>query len=317
MTEALAPASAKLNRRVYAASVLLAGIGLGNMQDAFLKDLSGAYPFHEMQTVRTGIGLALLFAIVSIKHGVRALVKHYSPVLMARGLFLGTGSMFFYLGLAAMTLADAVALYFALPLIMVVLSGTVLGEKVKASHWVAAIIGFIGVLIMLKPTTGLFEWAALLPLTASIFYALGNMFTRKVDVNVPPLITATYAAFSFLLVAGLLSLIFGSGAFETDVHPSLAFLTRGWMMPRMQDAIVMVIVGLFTLTGFFAYAEAYRSASPGFLGPFEYSAMVWAAGLGFLFFGDVPGTATIIGSAIIIGAGLYIALAERGAKPND
>ena len=70
MTEALAPASAKLNRRVYAASVLLAGIGLGNMQDAFLKDLSGAYPFHEMQTVRTGIGLALLFAIVSIKHGV-------------------------------------------------------------------------------------------------------------------------------------------------------------------------------------------------------------------------------------------------------
>ena len=317
MSEALAPASAKLNRRVYAASVLLAGIGLGNMQDAFLKDLSGAYPFHEMQTVRTGIGLALLFAIVSIKHGVRALVKHYSPVLMARGLFLGTGSMFFYLGLAAMTLADAVALYFALPLIMVVLSGTVLGEKVKASHWVAAIIGFIGVLIMLKPTTGLFEWAALLPLTASIFYALGNMFTRKVDVNVPPLITATYAAFSFLLVAGLLSLIFGSGAFETDVHPSLAFLTRGWMMPRMQDAIVMVIVGLFTLTGFFAYAEAYRSASPSFLGPFEYSAMVWAASLGFLFFGDVPGTATIIGSAIIIGAGLYIALAERGAKPND
>ena len=79
----------------------------------------------------------------------------------------------------------------------------------------------------------------------------------------------------------------------------------------------MVIVGLFTLTGFFAYAEAYRSASPSFLGPFEYSAMVWAAGLGFLFFGDVPGTATIIGSAIIIGAGLYIALAERGAKPND
>ena len=317
MSEALAPASAKLNRRVYAASVLLAGIGLGNMQDAFLKDLSGAYPFHEMQTVRTGIGLALLFAIVSIKHGVGALAKHYSPVLLARGLFLGTGSMFFYLGLAAMTLADAVALYFALPLIMVVLSGTVLGEKVKASHWVAAIIGFIGVLIMLKPTTGLFEWAALLPLTASIFYALGNMFTRKVDVNVPPLITATYAAFSFLLVAGLLSLIFGSGAFETDVHPSLAFLTRGWMMPRMQDAIVMVIVGLFTLTGFFAYAEAYRSASPSFLGPFEYSAMVWAAGLGFLFFGDVPGTATIIGSAIIIGAGLYIALAERGAKPND
>lgn len=317
MSEALAQPQAKLNRRLYAASVLLAGIGLGNVQDAFLKDLSGAYPFHEMQTVRTGIGLVLLFAIVSVKHGAGVLAKHYSPVLMARGLFLGTGSMFFYLGLAAMTLADAVALYFALPLIMLVLSGTVLGERVNAAQWLAAAVGFAGVLIMLKPTSGLFDWAALLPLTASVFYALGNLFTRKVEVNVPPLVTATYAAFSFLLVAGLLSLIFGSGAFETDGHPSLAFLTRGWAMPGLHDAIVMGVVGIFTLTGFFAYAEAYRNASPGFLGPFEYSAMVWAAGLGFLFFGDVPGTATIMGSAIIIGAGLYIALAERRAKPQD
>ena len=314
MSETLAPTPAKLNRKLYAVSVLLVGIGLGNIQDAFLKDMSGAYPFHEMQTARTMVGLFLLVAIVALKYGFAALAKHHGPVLLARGLFLGTGSMFFYLGLAAMTLADAVALYFALPLIMVVLTGTVLGERVKPSHWVAAAVGFCGVVIMLKPTSGLFDWAALLPLTASIFYALGNLFTRKVDESVPPLIIATYAAFSFLLVAGLLSLVFGTGAFETDIHPSLAFLTRGWVMPGMHDALVMIIVGVFTLTGFFAYAEAYRSASPSFLGPFEYSAMVWAAGLGFLFFGDVPGSSTLTGSAIIIGAGLYITYAERSGK---
>lgn len=311
MSEALAPSSARLNRRAYAASVLLAGIGLGNVQDAFLKDLSGVYPFHEMQTVRTSIGLVLLLAIVATRLGLRSLVSHYSPVLMFRGLFLGIGSMFFYLGLAAMSLADAVTLYFALPLIMVVLSGTVIGEQVRLSHWIAAAVGFAGVLIMLNPTSGLFEWAGLLPLTASVFYALGNMLTRKVDLTVPPLITATYAAISFLVVAGLLSLIFGSGAFATDTHPSLTFLTRGWVMPALSDAIVMGIVGVFTLTGFFAYAEAYRNASPSFLGPFEYSAMVWAAGLGFLFFGNVPGVRTLIGSLIIIGAGLFLALDDR------
>ena len=315
MSEAAVP-SAKLNRKLYAVSVLLAGIGLGNIQDAFLKDMSDAYPFHEMQTVRTAVGLLLLVVIVVLKYGAGAFAKHFSPVLMARGLFLGTGSMFFYLGLAAMTLADAVALYFALPLIMVILTGTVLGERVKPSHWVAAGVGFLGVIIMLKPTSGLFDWAALLPLTASVFYALGNLFTRKVDESVPPLIIATYAALSFLLVAGLLSVIFGSGAFETDIHPSLAFLTRSWVMPDFKDATVMFVVGVFTLTGFFAYAEAYRSASPSFLGPFEYSAMVWAAGLGFLFFGDIPGLETVVGSAIIIGAGLYITYAERGGNMN-
>lgn len=302
---------ARLNRRFYAATVLLSGIGLGNIQDAFLKQLSGAYPFHEMQTVRTAIGLALLLVLVLLRHGPGAMARHYSPVLMARGLFLGIGSMFFYLGLAAMTLADAVALYFALPLIMVVLSGTVLGEQVKPSHWAAAILGFGGVLIMLQPTSGLFDWAALLPLTASLFYALGNMSTRKVDPHVPPLVIGAYAALSFLLVAALLAVVFGSGAFETDVHPSLAFLTKGWVMPDFKDGLVMAIVGVFTLTGFFAYAEAYRNASPSFLGPFEYSAMVWAAGLGFLFFGDVPTVRMLAGSAVIIGAGLYLSLHER------
>lgn len=311
MSEALAGPRTKLNRKLYAVSVLLAGIGLGNIQDAFLKDMSGAYPFHEMQTVRTGIALALMIVLVAARYGFSAFTRHFSPVLMARGLFLGTGSMFFYLGLAAMTLADAVALYFALPLIMVVLTGTVLGERVKPSHWVAAAVGFGGVLIMLKPTSGLFDWAALLPLTASFFYALGNLFTRKVDQDVPPLITGAYAALSFLMVAGTLALIFGSGAYETDVHPSLAFLTRGWVMPSAYDAIVMTIVGTLTLTGFFAYAEAYRSAPPSFLGPFEYSAMVWAAGLGYAFFGDLPTKAMLIGSAIIIGAGLYLSWQER------
>lgn len=136
------------------------------------------------------------------------------------------------------------------------------------------------------------------------------IFSRaRVDLDVPPLITGAYAALSFLMVAGTLALIFGSGAFETNIHPSLAFLTRGWAMPSAQDAVVMT--DTLTLTGFFAYAEAYRSAAPSFLGPFEYSAMVWAAGLGYAFFGDIPSSETVTGSAIIIGAGLFLGWQER------
>jgi drug/metabolite transporter (DMT)-like permease len=312
MNEAATPTVKLLaDRKWYAVSVLMFGIGFGNIQDAFLKQLSGSYPFHQMQTLRTAVGLAMICGFLFWRHGRNALKGTMKPVQLARGLFLGIGSTFFYLGLAAMTMADAVSLYFALPLFVVALSGLVLQQRVPFEHWVATVIGFAGVAVMLRPTSALFDWSSLLPLTASLFYALGNLLTRKVDAAAPPMVTAFYAALCFLTVAGLLALIFGSGAFETNSHPSLAFLTRGWVMPTLRDGLVIGLVGLMTFAGFYAYAEAYRLAPPSFVAPFEYSALVWAIGLGLLFFGDLPTRSMLMGSAIIIGAGLYLSWHER------
>jgi drug/metabolite transporter (DMT)-like permease len=137
------------------------------------------------------------------------------------------------------------------------------------------------------------------------------MLTRKADRSLPPMVISFYAALSFLGVAGILALGFGSGAFATDIHPSLAFLTRGWVMPNAHDALVIGLVGVITFTSFYAYAEAYRLAPPSFVAPFEYSALVWAIGLGFVFFGDLPTMAMLAGSAIIIGAGLFLSWQER------
>lgn len=312
MSEAAVPLSSlHADRKWYAVTVLMLGIGLGNIQDAFLKQMSGDYPFHEMQTLRTGIGLAMITIFLYWRYGRSALKGTMKPVLIIRGLFLGVGSMCFYLGLAAMSLADAVSLYFALPLFVVLLSGFIVQEKVPLARWVATVIGFIGVAVMLRPTSALFDWASLLPLTASLFYALGNLLTRKVDRALPPMVTAFYGALSFLAVAGVLALVFGTGAFATNAHPSLAFLTRGWVMPTLHDALVIGVVGLMTFTNFYAYAVAYQIAPPSFVAPFEYSALVWAIGLGFLFFGDLPTSQMLTGSAVIIGAGLFLSWQER------
>ncbi len=312
MSDALSPFPKLVaDRKWYAVFVLMFGIGFGNIQDAFLKQLSGSYPFHQMQTLRSAIGLAMICSYLFWRYGRNALKGTLTSVQCMRGLFLGFGSTLFYLGLAAMTMADAVSLYFALPLFVVVLSGVVLQQRVPFEHWVATIIGFVGVAVMLRPTSALFDWSSLLPLTASLFYALGNLLTRKVDRAMPPMVTAFYAALSFLLVAGLLSLVFGSGSFETGIHPSLTFLTRGWVMPTMRDGIVIGLVGLMTFAGFYAYAEAYRLAPPSFVAPFEYSALVWAIGLGLLFFGDLPSNSMVMGSTIIIGAGLFLSWHER------
>jgi drug/metabolite transporter (DMT)-like permease len=137
------------------------------------------------------------------------------------------------------------------------------------------------------------------------------MLTRKIDRALPPMITAFYTGMSFVLIAGILSLIFGFGAFTINVHPSLDFLTRGWVMPGLSDGLTIFAVGVLTVSGFFGYAQAYRLASPSFIAPFEYSSMIWAILFGYLFFKDVPTGETVVGAAIIIAAGLFLGWQER------
>ncbi len=299
------------DRKLYAAMVMLICVGLGVLQDAFLKQLSGEYPFHQMQFMRSLVGVSMIGAWLVWRYGKGFLKGTFSPVLVLRGALIGVASLFFYLGLAAMTMAAAVAIYFALPIIVVALSSVVLREKVEMQRWVTAAIGFIGVLVIIRPTSALFNWASVLPLIATMLYACGHMLTRKIDRALPPMITAFYTGASFVAIAGILSLIFGFGTFATDIHPSLAFLTRGWVVPTWYDGLTIFFVGVLTVSGFFGYAQAYRLAPPSFVAPFEYSSMIWAIVFGFLFFRDIPTSQTLTGAAIIIGAGFFLGWQEK------
>lgn len=271
-----------------------------------MKYLSGNYPFHELQFIRCAMAIVIVGVVGAATGGFSGLnPRNLRPVIL-RGFILGAGSACFYLSLASMTLADATAIYFALPLIVAALSGVMIREHVHRWRWIAAFIGFIGVLVTIKPASSSFEPAAFLTLIATCLYALGNLFTRRIDRSVPPLIIAMFAGIGFLTVALLLALVFGSGRFVTSTHPSLAFLTRAWVMPSLSDWGLLVGFGIATATGFFSYAEAYRKAPASFVAPFEYSAMIWAVLFGYWIFGDVPSSSTLAGSAIIIGSGLFL-----------
>jgi drug/metabolite transporter (DMT)-like permease len=316
MTSASTTINAVPDRRLYGALVMLCGVGFGVTQDVFLKQLSGSYPFHQMQLLRSLVAALFIGLWLFWKLGPNVLKGTWTPILIVRGLLISFGSMFFYLGLVAMSLADAVAIYFALPLIIVVLSGILLREQVPFVRWLVAGIGFLGVVIAIEPTSALFDWAALLPLIATFFYAIGHMLTRKVDRLLHPMITAFYAASCFVVVATVLALVFGTGAYTSTAHPSLSFLTRGWVMPTLVDSTYIFILGILSVSGFFAYAESYRVAPPSFVAPFEYSSMLWAVSLGFVFFQDVPSQAMMIGTLIIIAAGLFLGWHERRLTPR-
>jgi drug/metabolite transporter (DMT)-like permease len=280
------------------------------LQDTFMKYLSGDYPFHELQVIRSGMAVVLVAIAGALTGGFTGFSWAGMRPVILRGLLLGAGSAFYYVSLAAMTLADATAIYFALPLIVAALSGLMIREEVKSWRWIAAGAGFIGVLATIKPGSSLFEPAAILTLIATCLYAAGNLSTRRIGPQVPPLVIALFGGISFMVVAVVLALIFGTGRFHSEAHPSLAFLTRAWVMPSLRDWGLLAGFGVATATGFFSFAEAYRKAPASFIAPFEYSAMIWAVLFGWWVFGDVPVRTTIMGSAIIIGSGLFLGWSE-------
>lgn len=300
-------AGARPQQRVKGALILSLAVALTALQDAFIKDLSQSYPVHQVQTFRAGGALVLITGWIMASGGLNELLRaRPSGLLLLRSLILSLASLTFYISLAAMKLADAVAIYFSMPLMVAALSGLVIGERVPPGRWVAVAVGFGGVVIVQHPGTGVFEPASLVVLFSTLCYALGFMLTRPVGMRVDSAVMSFWQLVGFLTTGLLLSLIFGSGAFHDAAHPSLGYLTAGWVTPTLPDiwkllgfsAMAAVLVAL--------YAAGYKIATPSFVAPVEYSALIWAGLWGYVLWGDIPGRSTVGGAALIVAAGLWM-----------
>lgn len=305
------------DRKLAAALILTGGIGLTAVQDAFIKQISGNLPFHQMQTIRCGIALVLIFAILVARGEISSLRLARPGLVAARSFILAFASALFYIGLAAISLADSSAIYFTMPLMVAALSGLLIGEHVHPWRWIAAGAGFAGVLLTINPGSGLFEPAALVSLAATVLYAIGHMLARPLGDTMRLGAMAFYQCAAFVVLAGLLSLLFGTGLFASDAHVSLAYLTRPWTMPSKGDIYVLIGFALATTIGMFIYSSAYRFAAPSFVAPFEYTSLLWAVALDFAMFGVLPKEATLYGAAVIVAAGLFLIWFERRSQPKS
>ena len=304
------------DRKLAAALILTGGIGLTTVQDAFIKQISGGLPFHQMQTIRCGIALALILALLAARGEIGSLRVSRPGLVAARSFILAFASAFFYIGLAAISLADASTIYFTMPLMVAALSGLLIGERVHPWRWIAAVAGFAGVLLTIGPGSSVFEPAALVTLAATVLYAIGHMLARPLGDTMKLGAIAFYQCAAFVVLAGLLSLLFGTGLFESKAHVSLAYLTRPWVTPGSQDVAILLGFALATAFGMFVYSSAYRFAAPSFVAPFEYTSLLWAVALDFTMFGVLPREATLQGAAIIVAAGLFLIWFERRSQPK-
>ena len=302
---------ARTNLRLTGALCICAAVAISSTLDALMKWLSGAYPIHELMVVRCLVGFPLFVLYILYEGGLAGFRPPHLSFILLRGLILASANLAFYLAIAAIPIADAVSIYFAMPFFVAALVAPVLGERVLPHRWYAIIAGFLGVLVMIRPGQGVFEPAALLALWSALGYAIGQAMSRPLAGLVPSSVMAFYQNVVYFVVAVVLAAVFARGGFEGALHPSLRFLSIPWTVPQAFDILLMVAFGVFSAAVMPLFVHAYKIAEVNFVAPFEYTAMFWAVMWGAALFGDFPDGFTWLGAAIVIGAGLFMVHMDR------
>ncbi len=287
-----------------------------SINDVAIKFLSGGYALHQVVLIRSLIGLLIIVTIIAPLTTGRNIARTKKLKMhMLRGLCVVVANMTFFLGLAAMPLADAVAIFFISPLVITLFSVLFLGEVVGPRRWAAIAVGFIGVLVMMRPGTASFQIASLLPLVAAICYAGLHTLTRRIGSTESAATMAFYIQIMFIIVGVLFGLIVGDGRFGDQSDPSLAFLFRAWSWPLPGDYPIFLTIGAGIAIAGYLISQAYRVAEASFVAPFEYLALPMSVILGMMVFGEYPGGWDYFGMALILGAGLFTVWREAQTKP--
>lgn len=286
------------------------------INDVAIKFLSGGYALHQVVLIRSVIGLLIIVAVIAPMTTGWAIARTKKLKMhMLRGLCVVFANMTFFLGLAAMPLADAVAIFFISPLVITLFSVLFLGEVVGPRRWAAIAVGFIGVVVMMRPGTQAFQVASLLPLAAAFCYAGIHIITRRIGGTESAATMAFYIQLMFIIVGVMFGLFVGDGRFGDQSDPSLAFLLRAWSWPVVADYPIFLIIGVGIGIGGYLISQAYRVAEASYIAPFEYLALPISVIFGMIVFAEFPGVWDYLGMALILGAGLFTVWREAQTKP--
>jgi drug/metabolite transporter (DMT)-like permease len=289
-----------------AAPLIGAGLGLGalafalfTVMDTIIKWLSAGYPVHELVFSNALFALIPVAVTTLRRGGIERLRTRRLRLHVLRGFCGMCGGFLAFYAYSRLPLADAYSIIFATPLLITALSVPVLGESVGWRRWSAVAVGFLGVLIMLRPGVAPIGPGSIAALGAACCSACAILMVRKLSATESTASIALYSNLTVVLVMG-------------------AMLSAEFVLPSFADLLLMAAAGLIGGTALLILIAGYRRAPAALVAPFQYSQMLWAILLGFAIWGDAPDPAKLLGAAVVASSGLFILYRETalGRRPT-
>jgi drug/metabolite transporter (DMT)-like permease len=301
----------KISSNIQGVGFLVLALLIFSLQNIAVKWIGGDYSVLEIVTFRSLIALpcTLLFFRYEGQRGLPTTQRH--KLEYVRGFFLFLSYTTHFMGLAALPLADVESIRFSAPLMITFLSVVMLGEKVGPHRWFALVVGFIGVLFIVKPGSATFNMGSIFILISVLFYALSVMITRKLQTTDSSATMAYYSSLVYLVAAFILAPLAIVVGEIPDAHPSIAFLFRAWSMPTLMDWVIMSGLGLVWAAGMYCIARAYSLALASVVAPFEYVSLPINVMWGFLIWQEIPTLMTVAGAFLTLFSGMYVLYRER------
>lgn len=295
---------------------LIGALAFLTISDAIIKWLSPDLPLHEITFWRAVFALIPIFVFMRHEGGIKVLKTRRPGLHFLRGCMLVLANMFFFLGLATMSMVETVSLFYTAPLFICILSQPVLGERVGLARWLAIVAGLVGVLVMLRPGSEIFRPISLFPVMAALCYAAMTMMTRKLGMQDKASTLTFYIQLAFIVISSIVGLGIGDGSFNIYDNQTTVFLLRAWVWPNLVQFQLLLLCGVIVSFGGYLMSQAYRLGEAPAVAPFEYASLPFALVVGYALWGDWPDWISFAGSGLIIGSGLLVVCLKTGPIEN-
>ena len=267
-----------------------------SVNDVLVKGLSSAYPIWEVIFFRAFSGVIVSIILICF-FGWKTL-KTTKPIGHLTRAFSSVACVVFYFyGLKYLMLSENVAIVHSAPIIATLLAAPILGEKLGLHRITAVIIGFIGVLVIVKPGSDLFKIESLFPLGAAFFMATTYLATRFLMSTESSVAIIFYYSFALLIT-------------------SLIFFPNDFVIPSLFNLIPLMSLGIMGSLGHYFLSQAAKSAEVVVITPFEYTSFIFLGVMGYFFYNEVPDSSVYIGALLIVLSGIYIVYREQQKKKN-
>jgi len=286
-----------LNKNIMGIIFMTLGMFCLSVNDVSVKGLNISFPVWEVIFFRAFSGILVSFGLIFI-FGWRSL-KTKKPVRHFVRAFSAVGCVVFYFfGLKFLLLSENIAIMHSAPIFAALLAVPILGERLGIHRIAAIIIGFIGVIIIVKPGSDVFKLVSILPLISALFMASVYLSTRSIMNTDSSIAIIFYYSLALLITA-------------------LIFFPKNFVMPDLLQLLQLMSLGIMGSLGHYFMSQAAKNAEVVVISPFEYTSFIFVGVMGYFFYNEIPNSSIVIGGLLIILGGLYIAYRENKLDENN